>query len=174
MNLTGFERLDGNRACGSAFLVDKNSYDEVRFSGKSFIPTSLFWTLGYLDLKQVNCCNTAYMNNRTVDLSNGNSVDTLKCSYYKPSNGNPYLFDGCQDTEECARCMGNGTGYCDYERIYDIDGLFNKWNFTCHTYPSRDGDSKAQYLVTVIATGPQYRRIAVPEHGVTTHSSSAI
>ncbi|GKA31025.1 wall-associated kinase family protein [Tanacetum coccineum] len=98
VNLTGLERLDGDRACGSAFLVDKNSYDEVRFSGKSFIPTSLLWTLGYLDSKQVNCCNAfgAYMVNRTVDLSNGTSVDTLKCwANYNPLNGNPYLFDGC-------------------------------------------------------------------------------
>ncbi|GJY78220.1 wall-associated kinase family protein [Tanacetum coccineum] len=92
VNLTGLERLDGDRACGSAFLVDKNSYDEVKLSGKSFIPTSLLWTLGYLDLKQVNCCNTASMDNRTVDIING----TSKCwSNHHPLNGNPYLFDGC-------------------------------------------------------------------------------
>ncbi|PWA44632.1 wall-associated receptor kinase [Artemisia annua] len=136
VNLTGLERLNGDRACGSAFLVDKNLYDEVRFSGKSFIPTSLLWTLGHLDLKQVNCCNTAYMDTRTVDLSSGTSVDTLKCSMdNRPLNGNPYLFDGCYDTEECARCMGNGRGYyCHYKETYDIDGLFNKWNFTCDDY----------------------------------------
>ncbi|PWA49619.1 wall-associated kinase family protein [Artemisia annua] len=134
VNLTGLERLHGDRACGSAFLVDKNSYDEVRFSGKSFIPTSLLWTLGHLDLKQVNCCNTAHMDNRTVDLSYGTSVDTLKCSMdNRPLNGNPYLFDGCYDTEECARCKGNGRGYyCHYGKTYDVDGLFNKWNFTCN------------------------------------------
>ncbi|PWA77863.1 wall-associated kinase family protein [Artemisia annua] len=32
MFLTGLGRLDGDRACGSAFLVDKNSYDEIRKS----------------------------------------------------------------------------------------------------------------------------------------------
>ncbi|PWA73643.1 protein kinase-like domain-containing protein [Artemisia annua] len=133
VNLTGLERLGGNRACGSAFLVDKNSYDEVRFSGKSFIPTSLLWTLA--DYKQLSCCKKYTGHRRTVDLSNGTSVDTLKCwSDDGPLNGNPYLFDGCYDTEECARCKDNGSGIsasCHYEKTYDIDGLFNKWNLTC-------------------------------------------
>ncbi|PWA56143.1 protein kinase-like domain-containing protein [Artemisia annua] len=133
MILTGLGRLHGDVACGSAFLVDKNSYDEVRFSRKSFIPTSLLWTLGYHDFKQVDCCDTAYMHDRTVDLSNGTSVDTLKCwSDDGPLNGNPYLLD---DTEECAKCKGNGIRYfCRYEKAYDIDGLFNKWNFTCYDF----------------------------------------
>ncbi|GJR13754.1 wall-associated kinase family protein [Tanacetum coccineum] len=92
--LTGLEGLDGDRACGSAFLVDKNSYDKGRFSGKSFIPTSLLWTL--VDYKQLSCCEGHMEDRRTVDLSNGTSVDTLKCwSNYDPLNGNPYLLDGC-------------------------------------------------------------------------------
>ncbi|PWA87716.1 wall-associated kinase family protein [Artemisia annua] len=157
MILTGLEWLDGDRACGSVFLVDKNLYDEVRFSAKSFIPTSLLWTLGYLDLKQRDCCYTTKMGKRTVDLSNGTSVDTLKCwSYYYPLNGNPYLFDGCEDTEECARCMGNGTGYCDYERIYDVDGLFNKWNLTCHTWTHEETDADSRVPDVVITIGNAY------------------
>ncbi|PWA46616.1 wall-associated receptor kinase [Artemisia annua] len=93
VNLTGLERLDGDRACGHAFLVDKNSYDEVRFSRKSFIPTSLLWTL--VDYKHFSCCNKYMKDRRTVDLSNGTSVDTLKCSAFYPLDGNPYLLDGC-------------------------------------------------------------------------------
>ncbi|PWA34708.1 Concanavalin A-like lectin/glucanase, subgroup [Artemisia annua] len=96
MNLTGLERLHGDRACGSAFLVDKNSYDEVWFSGKSFIPTSLLWTVTLVDYKKLDCCVKHAVDRRTVDLSNGTSVNTYKCwSDYKPLYGNPYLSNGC-------------------------------------------------------------------------------
>ncbi|PWA63625.1 Concanavalin A-like lectin/glucanase, subgroup [Artemisia annua] len=92
VNLTGFERVDGNRACGSAFLVDKKSYDEGRFLGKSFTPTSLLWTL--FDNKQLRCCDD-WKSTVTVNLSNGTSVESMKCWRYEPFSGNPYFFNGC-------------------------------------------------------------------------------
>ncbi|KAL7613634.1 hypothetical protein Lser_V15G06632 [Lactuca serriola] len=42
LNLTGLERQDGNGTCGSAFLVDRKSFIEKRFSGQ-FIPIALTW-----------------------------------------------------------------------------------------------------------------------------------
>ncbi|KAI3794590.1 hypothetical protein L1987_37222 [Smallanthus sonchifolius] len=51
-----------------------------------------------------------------------------------PFVGTSYLIDGCDDTEECARCEGD-QGYCDYISIYDVDGLAKEWNFTCRYNP---------------------------------------
>ncbi|KAL7613049.1 hypothetical protein Lser_V15G06663 [Lactuca serriola] len=53
LNLRGLKRHAGNGSCGSAFLVDKNSYMEGRFSGEStlddqiFVPLALSWRYVY-------------------------------------------------------------------------------------------------------------------------------
>ncbi|GKE82639.1 hypothetical protein Tco_1552639, partial [Tanacetum coccineum] len=134
MNVSSLVSQGRDKACGSAFLVDKNSYVKGRFSDNTFMPVSLLWTLGDLDYDKVSCCDNNGLKVE-VDLGNGTSVDTWKCYYYKSHTGNPYLFTGCYDTdsEECERCEDNG-GYCDYESIYDVDGLFNRWNITCKEY----------------------------------------
>nr|GFB63331.1 wall-associated receptor kinase-like 2 [Tanacetum cinerariifolium] len=94
---------------------------------------SLLWTLGDLDYDKVSCCDNNGLKVE-VDLGNGTSVDTWKCYYYKSHTGNPYLFTGCyEETKECKRCANNG-GYCDYESIHDVDGLFNRWTITCRVY----------------------------------------
>ncbi|GJZ90570.1 kinase RLK-Pelle-WAK family protein [Tanacetum coccineum] len=133
MNVTGLVSQNGDRACGSAFLVDKNSYGKGRFSGNARIAVSLLWTLGDLDYDHVTCCNYNGKSRVIVDLGNGTSVDTWKCYHDKPLNGNPYLFNGCYDTEECTRCKDNG-GFCYNEEKYSVDGLATKWRQTCtHT-----------------------------------------
>ncbi|XP_023737186.1 wall-associated receptor kinase-like 1 [Lactuca sativa] len=43
LNLTGLERDDGNGSCGSAFLVDKISFNQGRFS-RQVVPITLSWT----------------------------------------------------------------------------------------------------------------------------------
>ncbi|CAH1436743.1 unnamed protein product [Lactuca virosa] len=43
LNLTGLERHDGNGSCGSAFLVDKISFNQGRFS-RQVVPITLSWT----------------------------------------------------------------------------------------------------------------------------------
>ncbi|PWA43372.1 wall-associated kinase family protein [Artemisia annua] len=153
MNLTGLEsQLAEDGGCGSAFLVDKNLYDNGSISrqssageGSSYVPTSLLWTLSDHDKDRLTCCDghggRGYKPTSSVivDLGNGTSVDTWGCSNYV---GNPYLVDGCavreykEDydpvvTEECARCQNRG-GYCGDDPIYDVDGLLYKSNFICY------------------------------------------
>ncbi|KAD7478387.1 hypothetical protein E3N88_01523 [Mikania micrantha] len=133
MNLTRLEGHGGDGGCGSAFLLDKNSSDDpfVVRDG-SFVPVSLLWTLSDLDKHKVTCCSTLN-GGLVVDTNNGTPLNTWKCSYYRPFEGSPYLTDGCQDTEKCAKCEVDN-GYCDYTRIYDVDGLAKEWNFTCLYY----------------------------------------
>ncbi|GKD62850.1 kinase RLK-Pelle-WAK family protein [Tanacetum coccineum] len=121
MNVSSLVSQGRDKACGSAFLVDKNSYVKGRFSDNTFMPVSLLWTLGDLDYDKVRCCDNNGLKVE-VDLGNGTSVDTWKCYYYKSHTGNPYLFTGCYgngsfssrrhpllvlntDSEECKRMI---------------------------------------------------------------------
>ncbi|PWA50469.1 protein kinase-like domain-containing protein [Artemisia annua] len=56
MNLTGLaSQMGGDRACGSAFLTDKDLYEQFAVGGAdSAIPTSLLWTLAGIDKNQAN------------------------------------------------------------------------------------------------------------------------
>ncbi|KAL8193893.1 hypothetical protein R6Q57_026135 [Mikania cordata] len=151
MNLTLLERHGGDGGCGSAFLVDKNSSDDpfVVRDG-SFVPVSLLWTLSDLDKHKVNCCATLD-GGLVVDTNNGTTLITWKCSRdYRPFEGSPYLIDGCQDTEECAKCKDD-KGYCDYTRIYDVDGLAKEWNFTCGYYGHYDYTRYVVILYSIYA-----------------------
>ncbi|KAJ0917969.1 putative wall-associated receptor kinase [Helianthus annuus] len=105
INITSLEEEEGG--CGSAFLVDKTSYDQGRLSDSlivrrsaSFIPISLLWTL--TDSDQVTCCNSddtessERRERRQVDMFNGNPVYTWRCNSYYERSLNPYLIDGCK------------------------------------------------------------------------------
>ncbi|PWA69142.1 protein kinase-like domain-containing protein [Artemisia annua] len=102
MNLTGLESLGGDGPCGFAHLVDKNySYVEGR-SSSSHVKTSLLWTLSDHDFDQITCDYTSKAR-LLVDLGNGTSISSWKCSsysYYKPIQGNPYLIGG-MDGMQC-------------------------------------------------------------------------
>ncbi|PWA63045.1 wall-associated kinase family protein [Artemisia annua] len=152
MNLMGLEsQLGGDGGCGSAFLVARDLYDEDNLSSKSFaeegsssyVSTALLWTLSYRDKDRLTCCNRyGPPSSLIVDLGNGTSVDTWRCSTYD-GVGNPYLVDGCAvrgftedddpvvTDQECARCRKRG-GYCGHNNIYDVDGLVYKTNFICY------------------------------------------
>ncbi|KVH09203.1 Wall-associated receptor kinase galacturonan-binding domain-containing protein [Cynara cardunculus var. scolymus] len=103
MNLTG---LGGEGACGSAFLVDENSYVEGSFLGQSIasdncsVPLSLLWMLTDSDdLHQSSCCDPGGDRiSSPVDLGNGTSVDSRICYKYRNYEGNPYLPFGCNGT----------------------------------------------------------------------------
>ncbi|KAK9050695.1 hypothetical protein SSX86_030336 [Deinandra increscens subsp. villosa] len=131
LNVTG---LGGDGSCRSALLVDKNSYVEGRYSvekDNSFVPISLLWTLSDDDFEPGSCCYSSCK--VEVDLGNGTSVSSWKCvnGLYTVYEGNPYLRDGCEVTEECTECMKSGVGYCSYDPKYGVDGLLTKNYFTC-------------------------------------------
>ncbi|KAD7478385.1 hypothetical protein E3N88_01521 [Mikania micrantha] len=168
VNLTRLERQSGDGGCGSAFLVDKNlSNDPFVVRNGSFVPVSLLWTLA--DSDQVMCCHYGMTKRLKVDTRNGATMDTWKCSNeyynynynnYRPFEGSPYLIDGCQDTEECAKCEVVKDYYCDYTRIYDVDGLTKEWNFTCGYHGHYD-DTKIMVIVYSILAAAS---LAVPKH----------
>ncbi|KAI3798455.1 hypothetical protein L1987_33732 [Smallanthus sonchifolius] len=91
-------REDGweDRGCGSAFLVDRTSFDQRKFSvgNTSLIPTSLLWTLA--DSDQVTCCYNRTRFRRKVDMFNSTPVDTWQCDGWS-TKGTPYLIDGCDN-----------------------------------------------------------------------------
>nr|KAJ0220956.1 hypothetical protein LSAT_V11C200072530 [Lactuca sativa] len=99
MDLTGLERQGGDEACGSAYLVDKKSYDEGRFSSKSvagdntYIPISLLWTLSEREFSRIKCCSMGF--NLKADTGNGGSIKSWKCVFPMGNKGSPYLVDGC-------------------------------------------------------------------------------
>ncbi|KAI3794628.1 hypothetical protein L1987_37261 [Smallanthus sonchifolius] len=66
-------------------------------------------------------------------MANGTSVESRKCSL-STLKGNPYLYDGCEESEECARCSSNYNSYCNYDIIYDGDGSSRSSNFRCISY----------------------------------------
>ncbi|KAK9062286.1 hypothetical protein SSX86_019472 [Deinandra increscens subsp. villosa] len=149
MNLTRLEKQGGGEGCGSAFLVDKNSWYELGRSSDSFIPISLLWTLADHDYDQVTCCFNRRRDGLKVDMGAGAILDTWKCSYDMPFEGTSYLIDGCHDTEECARCEED-RGSCDYTRIYDVDGLAKEWNFTCVYYPNYNPNSTMTFIIIIL------------------------
>ncbi|KAJ0702153.1 putative protein kinase RLK-Pelle-WAK family [Helianthus annuus] len=144
-NISLMGGLGVHGGCGSAFLVeDESLYEQGRFSdtfkfkNSSFIPVSLLWTL--TDSDHVTCCFDDSPFRRKVNMFNGNSLDTLKCSYYTRLSlkDNPYLTDGCEGYEEetakyaktgCKEMCGNVTipfpfgigASCSVNRWYIVD-----------------------------------------------------
>ncbi|KAD7478306.1 hypothetical protein R6Q59_007754 [Mikania micrantha] len=110
------EEEDGG--CGSAFLVDKTSYDQgtwfsVSRNTSSFnIPVSFRWTLD-----QVTCCDE-YESGDMLDMFNGTTIITPACYPSNHVEGNPYLNKDGGNSEdehqdECRKCIDRG-GYCAY------------------------------------------------------------
>ncbi|KAJ0464561.1 putative protein kinase RLK-Pelle-WAK family [Helianthus annuus] len=148
------ERRGEDGMCGSAFLVDENSYANRSFSNRSiaredaFVPVSLLWTLEEADVNRITCCDSLELQlfwvSRSVDRGNNISMDIQKCFAYTYVDGTPYLPDGCEFTEECTRCRNMG-GFCDDGAVYDVDGLVTKWNFTC-AFSTPDPESVTELI----------------------------
>lgn len=98
VNSSGLQSSNGS-GCGSAFLVDERLYSAGRFSGQSvvvdnsFVPISLRWRLTEQDI--INGNNCSYTGEQ-LNLGNGTSVDSYRCSCSPVQEGSPYLSDGCQ------------------------------------------------------------------------------
>ncbi|KAK1410829.1 hypothetical protein QVD17_37370 [Tagetes erecta] len=133
INITRSGEDDG--ACGSAFWVDKTSYEEGRFSdpltitNASGIPISLLWTLSESD--QITCCDDRTRILRRFDVFNSTPVDTWKCNYNtKSSELNPYLIDGCTVTPKYAKTGCNdkcGNVTIPYPFGIGADCSVNQW-----------------------------------------------
>ncbi|KAK1410818.1 hypothetical protein QVD17_37358 [Tagetes erecta] len=125
----------GDRACRSAFLVDKRT----SLVDSDYVPVSLLWTLSDSDQEKITCCLS--FGRSTVNLVNGTSFYSWFCPYSDHWNlkGNPYLEDGCEarfETEECARCEDAG-GFCYYAPLYGVDGLLHQKKVKCCSSSSR-------------------------------------
>ncbi|KAK9062313.1 hypothetical protein SSX86_019499 [Deinandra increscens subsp. villosa] len=130
MNVTAGLGGDGG-ACGYAMLVDGDSYVKESFNvsrNNAFVPVSLMWTFTSSDM--LLCCQRGRpLRNLELDTGNSTSVESRKCTLSNLYKGNPYLYDGCEEREECARCPDDFT--CVYDALYDGDGLSRFTNFTC-------------------------------------------
>ncbi|KAK1410816.1 hypothetical protein QVD17_37356 [Tagetes erecta] len=86
---------------------------------------------------KLRCCPS--WSRAKVDLDNVTSVEYLKCLSveYKEAEGNTYILDELEGTDECAKCRNRGR-YCnyDYNPTYDVDGVVTKRNITCDSAPS--------------------------------------
>ncbi|KAL8252019.1 hypothetical protein R6Q59_035712 [Mikania micrantha] len=83
--------------CGSAFLVDENSYDhQGSWNTTSFnIPVSFWWTL--TDSDQFTCCDKYPPLGNSLNMLNGTTLNIRGCSVSSSRLvGNPYLIDGCK------------------------------------------------------------------------------
>ncbi|PWA72121.1 wall-associated kinase family protein [Artemisia annua] len=90
MNLTGMEKqMGGDGVCGSAYLLNTNSYAEGSIS---YVPTSLQWILSDRDQDQVSCIGE--WDSDVMDLGNGTLMNSWYCYYPPTIKGNPYLIDG--------------------------------------------------------------------------------
>ncbi|PWA49015.1 wall-associated kinase family protein [Artemisia annua] len=92
VNFTDLERHVGDRACGSAVLVDQDTYVKGSFSSR-YTPLSLLWIVSDHVLRQINCCSM--WSSFEVDMSNCTSVSSLICRTPRPVKGNKYLPSGC-------------------------------------------------------------------------------
>ncbi|KAJ0656681.1 hypothetical protein HanPI659440_Chr14g0557611 [Helianthus annuus] len=129
MNLTS---VDGDGDCEYALLVDEDSYIKGRLSIDAHnvsVPVTLMWTLTSNDTPY--CCQRAYLVNLELDMGNGTSMESRGCFLDGRYEGNPYLYNGCEDREECARCPYS----CDYMIMYLVHGLIRFSNLTCSQNP---------------------------------------
>ncbi|XP_071733944.1 wall-associated receptor kinase-like 2 [Rutidosis leptorrhynchoides] len=127
----GVKLIGGDKPCMSAFFVDENSYGgEGSFGSISdnFVPVSLYWTLSDVEYENSRCCYD-YHDRTIVVGSNGTEVYYHMCYQPQGYEGNPYLIDGCDVGEQCARCRQNG-GYCDYSYPNQV--------LNCTHYPPYD------------------------------------
>ncbi|KAL8246596.1 hypothetical protein R6Q59_007812 [Mikania micrantha] len=126
LNLTRLAKQDQDGTCGSAFLVDKDSFLNGNFSLQPIskdhyiVPISLFWPLTLLYERDVPTFERPECTDLGFYLHDGSLVGYRKCQCNMSQEGNPYLPKGCRKSEECRACERSG-GVCSrlFSSVYD-------------------------------------------------------
>ncbi|KAK1410809.1 hypothetical protein QVD17_37349 [Tagetes erecta] len=112
LNLTRLENHGGDGTCGSAFLVDKESFLNGNFSLEKdhyAVPLSLFWTVP--TFTHPECTELK------IRLHDGSTEGYRKCKCDISEEGNPYLPNGCKKLDKCKECERWG-GVCSSFNMY--------------------------------------------------------
>ncbi|KAI3794666.1 hypothetical protein L1987_37299 [Smallanthus sonchifolius] len=91
--------------------------------------------------------------NLELDRGNGSLVESQKCSRHIGFKGNPFLYDGCEVIEDCARCPYSSS--CNYDIIYGGDWSSTKViNFTCgpNLSPTRFGSKLSMGVILGVSS----------------------
>ncbi|KAF5769546.1 putative protein kinase RLK-Pelle-WAK family [Helianthus annuus] len=126
LNSTRLERQGADGTCGSAFLVDEDSFLNGNFSlrfmsGDHYsVPISLFWPLARIYPQDVPTFKRPECTDVEFYLHDGTLEGYRKCQCSTSEEGNPYLPNGCRKTEKCMECERKG-GLCSrsYSTEYD-------------------------------------------------------
>ncbi|KVI08457.1 Wall-associated receptor kinase galacturonan-binding domain-containing protein, partial [Cynara cardunculus var. scolymus] len=147
MNLTSLERqVGGDAVCGWALLMDENSQVRSLAKNISHVPISLLWTLTDRDSSLIYCCFVK--DNVKVDVGNGKSIMSYKCrSFNDYYEGNYYIRDGCDVSQECQRCISDGGSCSNNNTEYHEDGLVSKENWKCMYWGSVVEEKKSRAVI---------------------------
>ncbi|KAF5469142.1 hypothetical protein F2P56_013237 [Juglans regia] len=127
--------------CGFAFVVEKKEYnfstlDLQNMQDKDVFPLVLDWAVGSKTCEDAKKNTTGYAckaaNSECYNSKNGPGY---LCNCFSGYQGNPYLFNGCQDIDECKTpnhgcadhaCFNHVGSYtCSCPKGYQGDGLRN-------------------------------------------------
>ncbi|KAI3794654.1 hypothetical protein L1987_37287 [Smallanthus sonchifolius] len=101
--------------------------------------------------------------NLELDTGNGSLVESQKCSRHIGFKGNPFLYDGCEVIEDCARCPYSSS--CNYDIIYGGDWSSTKViNFTCgpNLSPTRFGSKLSVGVILDQPTISSFSHLSLP------------
>uniref|UniRef100_A0A7N0UMC6 Uncharacterized protein n=1 Tax=Kalanchoe fedtschenkoi TaxID=63787 RepID=A0A7N0UMC6_KALFE len=166
-SLTGYRYSHDNFTCGYSFLADERSFNfsvedlkDVR--GRTTFPTVLDWSVGTVTCQEAVKNSSNYIcreRSQCVDALNGPGY---RCECVNGYQGNPYLTNGCQDTNECLdetlnRCLNP-------KRCVNTQG-----SYTCSCPSGYKGDGRKggtgclpdRSLVIKIAVGASIGGVAV-------------
>ncbi|KAM3326389.1 wall-associated receptor kinase 5-like [Capsicum chacoense] len=129
---------DNNTSCSYAFVVEEATFNFSknylsRLHNKKKLPIVLDWSIGKETCEVAKRNSTAYACKSNNSDCHDNSIG-YRCSCMHGYDGNPYLEDGCQDTDECIDRKE------DYRCAKDAICKNTEGNYTCTCPPDFTGD----------------------------------